>query len=40
VLDRELDRVSSFYADREEDAIKRFELLSLQWKELAGASFA
>lgn len=37
MLDRELDRVSKFYEDRESDAVKRFEELSMQWRELAGA---
>lgn len=35
LLDRELDKVSSFYGEREEAAIRRFEELSEQWKELA-----
>lgn len=35
LLDRELDKVSTFYGDREEGAVKRFEELSSQWKELA-----
>ncbi|KAI5475192.1 SPX and EXS domain containing protein [Pseudohyphozyma bogoriensis] len=35
VLDRELDRVSSFYQEREDDAVKRFQDLSSQWRELA-----
>ncbi|GAA6058085.1 hypothetical protein JCM3770_001104 [Rhodotorula araucariae] len=35
VLDRELERVSGFYADREEEAAKRYEELSAQWRELA-----
>ncbi|GAA5989572.1 hypothetical protein JCM10908_000534 [Rhodotorula pacifica] len=34
LLDRELERVSGFYADREEEAVKRFEELSAQWREL------
>lgn len=36
ILDRELDKVDTFYQDRESEAIKRFEELSVQWKELAG----
>ncbi|PRQ69785.1 SPX domain-domain containing protein [Rhodotorula toruloides] len=35
LLDRELERVTSFYADRETEATKRFEQLDAQWKELA-----
>lgn len=35
VLDKELDRVSGFYREREDEAIQRFEELSSQWKELA-----
>ncbi|BGP39991.1 Xenotropic and polytropic retrovirus receptor 1 [Rhodotorula kratochvilovae] len=35
MLDRELERVSGFYADREEEAAKRYEELSAQWRELA-----
>ncbi|GAA5838875.1 hypothetical protein JCM11251_003725 [Rhodosporidiobolus azoricus] len=34
LLDRELDRVSGFYADREGEAVKRYEELSAQWREL------
>lgn len=37
MLDRELERVSSFYADREEEAVKRYEELSAQWRELVSA---
>lgn len=40
LLDRELERVSGFYADREAEASKRYEELSAQWRELAGASRA
>ncbi|GAA5851252.1 hypothetical protein JCM8547_004184 [Rhodosporidiobolus lusitaniae] len=35
LLDRELERVTQFYADREHEAEKRFDELSAQWKELA-----
>ncbi|GAA5899437.1 hypothetical protein JCM6882_009116 [Rhodosporidiobolus microsporus] len=35
LLDRELERVSGFYADREGEAVKRYEDLSAQWRELA-----
>ncbi|GAA5978749.1 hypothetical protein JCM11641_006165 [Rhodosporidiobolus odoratus] len=35
LLDKELDRVSGFYADREAETVKRYEDLSAQWKELA-----
>jgi len=38
LLDRELERVSGFYADREAEASKRYEELSAQWRELASAS--
>lgn len=38
LLDRELERVTSFYADRETEATKRFEQLDAQWKELASKS--
>ncbi|SCZ99268.1 BZ3500_MvSof-1268-A1-R1_Chr3-1g05915 [Microbotryum saponariae] len=34
LMDDELERVSSFYADREAEAFARFEELSGQWKEL------
>ncbi|SGY45788.1 BQ5605_C001g00338 [Microbotryum silenes-dioicae] len=34
LMDDELERVSSFYADRETEAFARFEELSGQWKEL------
>lgn len=40
ILDRELDRVSKFYEDREAEAVKRFAELSMQWKELAGKYLA
>lgn len=36
MLDRELHKTSTFYEDREADAVRRFEDLSLQWRELAG----
>ncbi|GAA5929981.1 hypothetical protein JCM3775_004478 [Rhodotorula graminis] len=35
LLDRELERVCGFYADREAEASKRYEELSAQWRELA-----
>ncbi|GAA5901324.1 hypothetical protein JCM5296_006760 [Sporobolomyces johnsonii] len=35
ILDRELDKVTGFYADREGEMVKRFEELSAQWQELA-----
>jgi hypothetical protein len=38
LLDKELERVTSFYADREAEAVERYEQLSYQWKELASAS--
>lgn len=38
LLDRELERVTAFYADRETEATKRFDQLDAQWKELASAS--
>ncbi|KAG0659046.1 hypothetical protein C6P46_005342 [Rhodotorula mucilaginosa] len=34
MLDRELERVSGFYADREGEAVERYEQLSAQWREL------
>ncbi|SCV74035.1 BQ2448_6467 [Microbotryum intermedium] len=34
LMDDELERVSSFYANREAEAVARFEELSGQWKEL------
>ena len=34
MLDRELERVSGFYADREGEAVDRYEQLSAQWREL------
>jgi hypothetical protein len=40
LLDKELERVTSFYADREAEAVERYEQLSYQWKELASASFS
>ncbi|KAL8291362.1 hypothetical protein RQP46_002340 [Phenoliferia psychrophenolica] len=35
LLDRELDRVETFFKERETEAIKRFDDLQSQWKELA-----
>ncbi|GAA5999027.1 Syg1p [Rhodotorula paludigena] len=35
LLDRELERVTGFYADREEEAVRRFQQLRAQWDELA-----
>lgn len=35
LLENELDRVQAFYGEREGEAIKRFEELSLNWKQLA-----
>ncbi|GAA5941117.1 hypothetical protein JCM1841_003062 [Sporobolomyces salmonicolor] len=35
LLDRELEKVEGFYADREGEMLKRFEELSAQWQELA-----
>lgn len=34
ILDTELDRVASFYGEREDEAVKRFDELSLNWKQL------
>ncbi|GAA6021422.1 hypothetical protein JCM10207_004728 [Rhodosporidiobolus poonsookiae] len=34
-LDKELERVTGFYADREQEAVRRYEDLSAQWAELA-----
>lgn len=34
ILDKELDRVADFYAEREEEAVKRFQELELNWKQL------
>lgn len=36
MLDRELQKTSAFYEDREIEAVRRFEDLSIQWRELAG----
>ncbi|BGP16090.1 hypothetical protein JCM10213_007531 [Rhodosporidiobolus nylandii] len=35
MLDKELERVSGFYSDREAEAVERYQQLSAQWKELA-----
>lgn len=35
LLDRELERVEAFYKERENEAIKRFDDLQSQWKELS-----
>lgn len=37
MLDHELERVSGFYGDREDEAVKRYEELSAQWHELVSA---
>lgn len=34
ILDRELERVQSFYGEREENAVTQFQALSSQWMEL------
>lgn len=34
LLDRELEKVSAFYQEREDEAVKRFNDLAVQWKEL------
>jgi hypothetical protein len=40
MLDRELERVSGFYADREGEAVERYEQLSAQWRELVSTCSA
>lgn len=38
MLDHDLARVTAFYSDREQEAIKRYEELSAQWQELVSKS--